>query len=113
MMKDQDRPVTKSRRVSPTTAPHHTVTISHPPLRPPYAIMTSVPSIYKLKSDFLASQARNLSRLPDPPRNWQDKLEPTEHGDISDHVLNQVLYKRLSLLHLTEIHILVVSKRKG
>lgn len=58
--------------------------------------MTTQRSIYEIKSEFLASQTRTLSRTPDPPKDWLQNVEATELGDISDSVLNQVLYKRMT-----------------
>ncbi|TGZ84898.1 hypothetical protein EX30DRAFT_325767 [Ascodesmis nigricans] len=55
--------------------------------------MTTQHSIYDIKSEFLFSQSRALSQFPDPPKDWLKDVEETEHGDLSDNVLNQALYK--------------------
>jgi len=56
-------------------------------------------SIYDIKKGFLSSQLRVLDGALKPKENWQDKLLEGEHGDLSEGVLNQVLYKR-RLLYL-------------
>ncbi|KAL7267381.1 hypothetical protein RUND412_010036 [Rhizina undulata] len=50
-------------------------------------------TIYDQKKSFLSSQLRLLSTPLEPPRNWQHKLPESEHGDLSESVLEQVLYK--------------------
>ncbi|PWW78314.1 hypothetical protein C7212DRAFT_323623 [Tuber magnatum] len=50
-------------------------------------------SIYDIKKGFLSSQLRILNGALNPKANWQDKLPEGEHGDLSEGVLNQVLYK--------------------
>jgi len=50
-------------------------------------------SIYDIKKGFLSSQLRILDGALKPKENWQDKLPEGEHGDLSEGVLNQVLYK--------------------
>jgi len=56
--------------------------------------MASGNSIYDIKKGFLSSQLRILDGALKPKENWQDKLPEGEHGDLSEGVLNQVLYKR-------------------
>jgi len=53
------------------------------------------PSIYTTKSAFLSNQVRVLSIIPTPPAHWRESLPTTddEHGDISDAVIKNVLYK--------------------
>lgn len=56
--------------------------------------MPSKPSTFTAKTAFLSSQTRILSTLPQPPAQWQQNLPASdEHGDLSDSVLQQVLYK--------------------
>ncbi|CUS14085.1 unnamed protein product [Tuber aestivum] len=50
-------------------------------------------SIYDIKGGFLSSQLRVLNGALNPKPNWQDRLPEGEHGDLSEGVLNQVLYK--------------------
>ncbi|KAG0638014.1 kinetochore Sim4 complex subunit Fta4 [Tuber brumale] len=50
-------------------------------------------SIYDIKKGFLSSQLRVLNGTLNPKAGWQDKLPEGEHGDLSEGVLNQVLYK--------------------
>ncbi|PUU72243.1 kinetochore Sim4 complex subunit Fta4 [Tuber borchii] len=50
-------------------------------------------SIYDIKKGFLSSQLRILDGALKPKENWQEKLPEGEHGDLSEGVLNQVLYK--------------------
>lgn len=56
-------------------------------------------SIYDIKKGFLSSQLRILDGALKPKENWQDKLPEGEHGDLSEGVLNQVLYKRRMLYY--------------
>ncbi|KAI5820245.1 kinetochore Sim4 complex subunit Fta4, partial [Pyronema omphalodes] len=56
----------------------------------------SPPSIYAAKTTFLSQQVRSLSNLPRPPPKWRQSL-PSEHGDLSDSVLEQV-FSKLSLI---------------
>lgn len=52
------------------------------------------PSVYTTKTGFLSKQVRQLSALPPPPPKWRESLPPAdEHGDLTDAVLHQVLYK--------------------
>lgn len=67
-------------------------TLTNP--QPHSQIMPVQPSVYTTKTAFLSKQVRNLSALPPPPPNWRENLPPPdEHGDLSDAVVQQVLYK--------------------
>ncbi|CAZ81716.1 unnamed protein product [Tuber melanosporum] len=50
-------------------------------------------SIYDIKKGFLSSQLRILGGTLNPKAGWQDRVPEGEHGDLSEGVLNQVLYK--------------------
>jgi len=50
-------------------------------------------SIYAAKFNFLRSQVRVLEKLPQLPPDWRDDVPQTEHGDLSDTVLQQIFYK--------------------
>ncbi|KAJ5351450.1 hypothetical protein N7452_000424 [Penicillium brevicompactum] len=55
--------------------------------------MDSARTVSELKSAFIRSQVRVFSETLNLPENWRNYAPPTEEGDLSDKVIEDVLHK--------------------
>ncbi|KAK4930966.1 hypothetical protein LTR66_016067, partial [Elasticomyces elasticus] len=55
--------------------------------------MDSTRTVSELKSAFIRSQVRVFSETLNLPENWRNYAPPTEEGDLSDKVIEDVLHK--------------------
>lgn len=58
--------------------------------------MDSTRTVSELKSAFIRSQVRVFSETLNLPENWRNYAPPTEEGDLSDKVIEDVLHKGLN-----------------
>jgi hypothetical protein len=54
-------------------------------------------TISELKSSFVRSQVRILSESLELPEDWRNYAVETEEGDLGEKVVEDVLYKGMSL----------------
>ncbi|CAI7632291.1 unnamed protein product [Penicillium bialowiezense] len=62
--------------------------------------MDSTRSVSELKSAFIRSQVRIFSESLNLPENWRNYAPPTEEGDLSDKVIEDVLHKAQQIASL-------------
>ncbi|KAI9767782.1 MAG: hypothetical protein M1840_005463 [Geoglossum simile] len=56
-------------------------------------------TVINLKKRFIASQVRLLNGALRPSRDWQENAPRTEHGDLSERIVGEVLYRVNGLAH--------------